>query len=200
MKKKMLALIVALLVGVPAFGQDLNNEAQKLKQDVEKLLQEMKLAMEEKNNTKVIVKDDVVEVYADDLDCAKYALIDQSVLHPKACFKVYVAPGPKPDIRALVRGERQDTRLSIGKTLVERYRISYDNIVEELEKDKPEVAKKMKADPYDIRGNLVHVEQFLELDKINSKELSLTERCYRVCWVEGLSHHFAKDVQIIFFE
>jgi hypothetical protein len=190
--KIVISVLSLFVLCTSAFGQTRSEQIRKIERDIERTLSY-------KNTTKVIIKGDVVQVHAEDLDDAKDTLFEQRSKHPQKKFQVHVAPLPRPSLRSLQSADTDEIRVSLGKSLVEGYKISYDIILEMMEKERPKEAAAMKADPFNLRGNLSHIEKFVGLDKINSKELSLTERCYRVCWVEGLARYeYGRGIQVIF--
>jgi hypothetical protein len=195
MKNLATALVVLVSLASTAFAQTLSEEWEKLEKQVQRHLAH-------KDTTKIIVKDGVVEIRASDMEDAVQALAEQQLLHRTATIKVYAAPRSKEGdnpFRLNTKGPEQ--RLSDYTPLIEGYKNAYDSILIEMEKQEPETAAKMKANPADLRGNLEHIEKYLGLDKVNaeSKTQLLTTRCYRVCWAEEIYRYaHTKNVELIF--
>lgn len=140
--------------------------------------------------SKVEVETETVTITATDLDNAKDTLFEFRILHFAKKFKIIVAP---PQISLLKGEEESEVPLSLGKSLLKGYRESLDILSDQY----PDLAKRIKDNPYDVRGNLDLAEKKLGLDKLR-EGTTLIERCYRVAWIEGLSRYGLKDISVTF--
>lgn len=146
----------------------------------------------------LIHKDGVLEIHADDLNYARDAISEQVTMRNKKVIKVFVGPMPQRSIRDVLFSENH-VRLSLGKDLTAGFLSAERCLQDEMEKKAPKLAAKMKANPYDLRSRLHLVEKYMGLDKVNSKGLLLEERCWRVCWLEGIFNvHIEKSFRSLY--
>ncbi len=185
-----LFVLFGLTGSVPAQDPFTQKREQEFLQKIDKVLRDLDefAAKSEAAKPKISVKEGRMQIEGIDLDEINVAIFELYCAKGHRDFDVRVAPLPRGDIGRLLAGNPEEPRVSQRHTVLEAYIISRDRIIEEIGQKDPLMAKGMKENSIDLRGNLDKIEKFLGLTEAH-KGLDLIERCRRIAWMEGVARY-----------
>jgi hypothetical protein len=146
----------------------------------------------EKAKSIVSYDKETITVRAHDLDNAKDTIFELRLdaKNKDRAIKVLVGPRPKNNVLA---ANQPEIEISVGKPLLAEFAKALDAVG----RDYPDLGKRLKDMPLDLRGNLALAEEKLGLDKIRG-DASLVERVWRLTWTEGVNRVADKNVTLTF--